>query len=207
MINYYERYKLLDSFMRCEDRIYKLAKNTPSLLRLILETSGVELPEDSKYFKSSNMMIITTDDIVGKDYIMYENIEYSVIFLPSNIRSDDYDIAEKIKALFRVLKEDTKKTSLYDLQLSLVPFLTVTAILSDIYAPFNDLADLIITALLNTKYLGKDKDNVVNMMTYINDNTSEDKFMNNLFSNSGIFTIIDRSLATLIVTSYNTFNK
>lgn len=204
MINYYERYRLVDSFMRCEDRIFNLGKSTPNLLRLIIESLGVELPKDSKYFKNSDTIIVSTDDIVGKNYILYENVKYTLILLPTSIRSDDYNITEKIKALFNVLEEGKKTVTMYDLQVSLQPLLITTAILSDLYAPFDDLAEVIYNAVLSD--ILNDEDDIINMMKYINDNTSDEKFKIDLFSNSSIFAIISIELATKIIKSYNTSN-
>lgn len=205
-MNNYKKYKLLDYFMRSEDRVFNLNKRPNALLTNIIDYNfDIDVSESKMFTNNDNdMIIISTKNVVAREYIQYEGKKVLLILLPTSLRTDDYSIKNKIITLTNIMydKSECNNNSIYGLQDRLLPLLYTTVILGDMYSPFSDLADLIIDTIFIENTINEtDRKNIKDMMEYIN-SINDDKFRNDLFNNSGIFTIINKDLAKTIVNSY-----
>ena len=207
MENMYIRYKSLDYFIRSEDRMFNLNKKTPkNISSIIYSNFGIELSDDSRIVQYDNIIIVSSDNVIIREYIQLNNEKVLLLVLPDSIRNDEYSIENKISTLFKALYDGPRRgKSIYDYQLSLIPFIATTMIMGDMYAPYSQLIDTIINTLL-VDINDNDRKEIITVMDYIHSLTSDyDK--NNLFSNSGIFSIINKNVASLIVDSYKPLNN
>lgn len=206
-MNYYELYKALDFAIRGEERILNLKSNDNPLLYSIIETStGVDKNKFIKFIESEDAGIILTDRVFGREFIQWNGKNYMIILLPYAIRTDEYDIKKKVETIFKALYDfhAHQSNDIYSLQMRLIPFLMTTMIMSDMYAPFDDLRELIIDTLLDSFYITYDNKTkeLQQMMNHINDISISDNTKKNLYISSYIFAIIDKDLAKNIVKSY-----
>lgn len=206
-MNYYELYKALDFAIRGEERILNLKSNDNPLLYSIIETStGVDKNKFIKFIESEDAGIILTDRVFGREFIQWNGKNYMIILLPYAIRTDEYDIKKKVETIFKALYDfhGHQSNDIYSLQMRLIPFLMTTMIMSDMYAPFDDLRELIIDTLLDSFYITYDNKTkeLQQMMNHINDISTSDNTKKNLYISSYIFAIIDKDLAKNIVKSY-----
>lgn len=203
-MNYYELYKALDFAIRGEERILNLKSNDNPLLYSIIETStGVDKNKFIKFIESEDAGIILTDGVFGREFIQWNGKNYMIILLPYAIRTDEYDIKKKVETIFKALYDfhGHQSNDIYSLQMRLIPFLMTTMIMSDMYAPFDDLRELIIDTLIDSFYITYDN-KTKEMMNHINDISTSDNTKKNLYMSSYIFAIIDKDLAKNIVKSY-----
>lgn len=206
-MNYYELYKALDFAIRGEERILNLKSNDNPLLYSIIETStGVDKNKFIKFIESEDAGIILTDGVFGREFIQWNGKNYMIILLPYAIRTDEYNIQKKVETIFKALYDfdGHQSNDIYSLQMRLIPFLMTTMIMSDMYAPFDDLRELIINTLLDSFYITYDNKTkeLQQMMNHINDISTSDTTKKNLYMSSYIFAIIDKDLAKNIVISY-----
>lgn len=208
MVNNFLKYKALDYFIRSENRIFNLNKTPTPMLKNIIKTNfNIDLEYDNKMIQTEDIILVSNKEVVLKEYIMYEGKKTLLVLLPESIRSDDYTIDNKITTIYNLLEDGSSiGNTIYSYQNKLVPLIIITFILSDMYAPFNQLADHIVEVLFDKDKLpDKCRDELIQVLKYLNSIT-EEKDKIGILNNSELFAIIDKQIAQSIVRAYKRSN-